>query len=86
MPLQHLLYSKAAVKITIISDNKARPPLRNTEYADFLNENPRRSIDFITTAKKSHDRYIILDYNTKDMTGYGDMIKDLLSNPPLVLK
>ena len=109
--LQHLLHSKPTVKLTIISDNKARPPLRNTEYADFQNENPGRTIDFITTATKAHDRYIVLDYNTKDMriyhcgasskdagrkittitqikdmTGYRDMIKDLLANPPLVLR
>ena len=68
--LQHLLHSKPAVKLTIISDNKARPPLRQSEYADFQRENPGRSIDFITTANKAHDRYIILDYNTKDMKVY----------------
>ena len=109
--LQHLLHSKAAVKLTIVSDNKARPPLRNAEYADFQKENPGRSIDFITTAKKAHDRYIVLDHGTKDMkiyhcgasskdagkkittitqitdmSGYGDMIKELLANPALVLK
>ena len=109
--LQHLLHSKSTVKLTVISDNKARPPLRSSEYADFQNENLGRNIDFITTAKKAHDRYIILDYNTKDMriyhcgasskdagkkittitqikdvTGYINMIKDLLANPPLILK
>ena len=109
--LQHLLHTKPTVKLTVISDNKARPSLRKTEYIDFQNENPGRSIDFVTTAKKAHDRYIILDYNTKDMriyhcgasskdagnkittitqikdmTGYSDMIKDLLANPPLVLR
>ncbi len=95
----------------VISDNRARPPLRNTEYADFQRENPGRSIDFITTANKAHDRYIILDYNTKDMkvyhcgasskdagkkitsimqvkdiSNYSDMVKELLANPPLVLR
>ncbi len=109
--LQHLLHSKPAVKLTVISDNRARPPLRNTEYADFQRENPGRSIDFITTANKAHDRYIILDYNTKDMkvyhcgasskdagkkitsimqvkdiSNYSDMVKELLANPPLVLR
>ena len=109
--LQHLLHSKSVVKLTIISDNKAHPPLRNVEYTDFQNENPGRNIAFITTAKKIHDRYIVLDYNTKDMrvyhcgasskdagkrittitqindvTGYRDMVEDLLANPPLVLK
>ena len=68
--LQHLLHSKTTIKLTIISDNKARPPLRNTEYVDFQKENPERSIDFIKTMKKAHDRYIILDYKTKDMKVY----------------
>ena len=68
--LQHLLHSKPAIKLTVISDNKARPPLRSAEYADFQRENPGRSIEFITTANKAHDRYIILDFNTKDMKVY----------------
>lgn len=109
--LQHLLHSKNTVKLTIISDNKARPPLRSSEYVDFQRENPGRSIGFITTANKAHDRYIILDFNTKDMkvyhcgasskdagkkittitqmkdiSGVGDMVKDLLANPPLTLE
>ena len=109
--LQHLLHSKNTVKLTIISDNKARPPLRSSEYVDFQRENPGRSIGFITTANKAHDRYIILDFNTKDMkvyhcgasskdagkkittitqmkdiSGVGDMVKDLLANPPLTLR
>ncbi len=109
--LQHLLHSKNTVKLTIISDNKARPPLSSSEYLDFQRENPGRSIGFITTANKAHDRYIILDFNTKDMkvyhcgasskdagkkittitqmkdiSGVGDMVKDLLANPPLTLR
>lgn len=68
--LQHMLHSKTAVKLTIISDNKAKPPLRHTEYSDFRRENPGRNIDFITSANKTHDRYIILDFNTKDMKVY----------------
>lgn len=109
--LQHLLHSKPAVKLTIISDNKTRPPLRQTEYTDFRKENPGRSIDFITTANKAHDRYIILDFNTKDMKvyhcgasskdagkkittitqvkdidNYKEMVKELTTNPPLILR
>lgn len=68
--LQHLLHPKGAVKLTVISDNKAKPPLRKTEYLDFQKENHNRSIDFITTANKVHDRYIILDYDTKDIKIY----------------
>ena len=68
--LQHLLHSKRSVKLTIVSDNKAKPPLRQTEYTDFLKENPGRSIVFITSSNKAHDRYIILDFDTKDMKIY----------------
>ena len=106
-----MFHAKASVKLTIISDNKARPKLRKSEYEDFINENPRRDVDFFTTANKAHDRYIILDHGTKDMkvyhcgasskdagkkitritqikdiSGYGDMIKNLLSNPELILR
>ena len=68
--LNHLVHSKQNTSITIISDNKARPPLRLTEYNDFLTENPGRSITFIQSAKRAHDRYIILDEGTKDMKVY----------------
>ena len=49
--LQHLLHSRPAVKLTIISDNKARPALKLAENNDFLKDyiiseyiNPRNSI------------------------------------------
>ena len=68
--LNHLAHSKQNTDITIISDNKARPPLRQAEYNDFLTENPGRSITFIQSARRAHDRYIILDEGTKDMKVY----------------
>ena len=68
--LNHLAHSKQNTAIIIISDNKARPPLRLTEYNDFLTENPGRSITFIQSAKRAHDRYIVLDEGTKDMKVY----------------
>lgn len=68
--LHHLLHSKTSVQLTIISDNKARPPLCQVEYLDYQKENPGRSIHFIATANKVHDRYIILDFDTKDMKVY----------------
>ena len=40
--LHHLAHSKKTVKITIISDNTARPRLSLTEYNDFVTENPVR--------------------------------------------
>ena len=68
--LNHLAHSKANAALTIISDNKARPPLRQTEYNDFLTENPGRNITFIQSAGRAHDRYIVLDEGTKDMKVY----------------
>ena len=68
--LQLLLHSKESVKLTVITGNKSIPPLRKTEYLDFESENHGRSIDFITTGNKVHDRYIILDFTTKDMKVY----------------
>ena len=109
--LHHLLHSKASVELTIISDNKARPPLRQAEYTDFQTENPGRSIIFYSTDGKIHDRYIILDNGTKDMKvyhcgasskdagkkittitqvkdilQYRELVKELLTNPPLILR
>ena len=68
--LNHLAHAKSNVALTIISDNKARPPLRQTEYNDFLTENPGRNISFIQSAGRPHDRYIVLDEGTKDMKVY----------------
>ena len=68
--LHHLAHAKASAALTIISDNKARPPLRQAEYNDFLTENPGRSITFIQSANRAHDRYIVLDDGTKDMKVY----------------
>ncbi len=68
--LQHLAHAKAAVKIAIISDNKARPRLTLTEYQDFLTENPGRNVTFLQSLHQAHDRYIVLDEGTKDMKVY----------------
>ncbi len=68
--LHHLSHAKANVGLTIISYNKARPPLRLTEYNDFLTENPGRNITFIQSVNRAHDRYIVLDEGTKDMKVY----------------
>lgn len=68
--LHHLAHSKKNVKITVISDNAARPRLRLTEYNDFVTENPGRSIMFLQSLHRAHDRYIVLDEGTKDMKVY----------------
>lgn len=68
--LHHMAHSKKTVKITIISDNTARPRLSLTEYNDFVTENPGRSITFLQSMHRAHDRYIVLDEGTKDMKVY----------------
>lgn len=68
--LHHLAHSKKTAKITIISDNAASPKLSMTEYNDFITENPGRTIMFLQSLHRSHDRYIVLDEGTKDMKIY----------------
>lgn len=68
--LHHLAHSKKNVKITIISDNAARPKLRLAEYNDFMTENPGRSISFLQSLHRAHDRYIVLDEGTKNIKMY----------------
>ena len=68
--LQHLAHAKPSVKITIISDNNARPRLTLTEYQDYLTENPGRNITFLQSQHQAHDRYIVLDEGSKEMKVY----------------
>lgn len=68
--LHHLAYAKPAAKITVISDNMARPRLSLTEFNDFMTENPGRRITFLKSLRRAHDRYIVLDEGTKEMKVY----------------
>lgn len=68
--LYHLSSVKESIKVTIISDNKGKQPLRSSEYNDYLSEYPKMNISFIKSFNKSHDRYIVIDNNTKDMKVY----------------
>lgn len=43
--LHHLANAKSKVKITIISDNKSRPSLKNAELEDFKSEYPGLKIN-----------------------------------------
>ena len=65
--LHHLAQVKKSVDVTVISDNKGYSPLRLSEYNDFLAEYPERKISFIKSAGRAHDRYIVLDFETKEM-------------------
>ena len=66
----HLAHAKVNVTLTAVSDNKSRPPLRQTEYNDFLTENPGKTIAIIQSVGRTHDRYIVLDEGTKDRKVY----------------
>lgn len=68
--LQHLAYVKQNIKIKIFSDNKAKTPLRLYELEDFNKEYPKLNVEFFKTLNKIHDRYIVVDYKTKDKMIY----------------
>ncbi len=56
--------SKDNVEITLFSDNVGRG-LHSTEFDDFLKQYPDCNIKLKQTGKKYHDRYIVMDYGTK---------------------
>lgn len=57
------------VSVTIFSDNEHNC-LRQIEYNQFLKEYPSINIKFIKNKKIFHDRYIVLDFNTKNEKVY----------------
>ena len=62
----HLLQAvNANIDVTIFSDNNYNK-LKLSDYRDFQTESPNISITFITSQRKSHDRFVILDYGTSD--------------------
>lgn len=104
---------KAAVFVNIFSDN-IRNLLHARDYADFCTEFPNISVSFQTSGGIMHDRFIVLDFCTKDermfhcgasskdagvsrMTAiteltdpavkksFANVIKQLKTNPPLIL-
>ena len=61
----HLLQGvDKAVRVTIISDN-VRNLLRQSDLKDFRREVPDLDVTFIRSDRISHDRFIVLDYNTE---------------------
>ncbi|MBQ9015381.1 MAG: ORF6N domain-containing protein [Firmicutes bacterium] len=67
--LQHLVHAKAGVDLTIISDNRNRI-LKLAEYNDFITEYPKKTVTFLQSQKRAHDRYIVLDNGTTNMKVY----------------
>ncbi len=56
----------AGVDIKLFSDNVGSGKLHNVEYNDFLREYPGLRITLQHTGGVFHDRFIVLDYGTKD--------------------
>ena len=56
----------AGVDIKLFSDNIGSGKLHNVEYNDFLQEYPDLLISLQHTGGAFHDRFIVLDYGTKD--------------------
>lgn len=72
-----ILLKKIIVPITIFTDN-INKGLHKLEYQDFIKEYPNVNITFKRTNNMFHDRYIIIDYNSKNERIYhlGTSIKD----------
>ena len=61
----HLLQGvDKTVEVTIISDN-IHGLLRQSDLEDFRREVPGLGVSFIRSGRISHDRFIVLDYNTE---------------------
>ena len=63
--LHYLQDVQNGVDVTILSDN-CYNKLRLSDYRNFQTQFPNIPVTFITTQKKLHDRFIVLDYNTAD--------------------
>lgn len=62
--LDKLNHISDTLSITIISDNKAhRDKLQRNEFNQFIQKHPHTTI--LKSLGKIHDRFIILDYDTK---------------------
>jgi phage regulator Rha-like protein len=68
--LRHLAAVKTKLLVTIISDNKGNNPLMLSDYYDFLTEYPGKTIAFLKSMNRAHDRYIVIDNGTKNMQLY----------------
>ena len=76
--LDLLSYANENVAITIISDNKAKPKLKESIVNDFIVQNKTNKLTILKSNNKCHDRFIILDFNTKNERIYhsGSSLKD----------
>ena len=68
--LQHLEHAPMGVVVTIVSDNRASPPLTAAEFRDFEAECPGHALVVVPSRGRCHDRYIALDLGTPGVQIY----------------
>lgn len=85
--LRHLQRAKEGINITIVSDNLGNY-LHKSDYIDFRKEFPGITIKFLKLNNRIHDRFIMLDYGTKDEILYhcGASIKDTGKQMTMICK
>ena len=85
--LELLSYARNGVAITIISDNKAKPPINQNIVNDFIHQNKTNSL-MLLKAKRNHDRYIIIDFGSKNEMIYhcGASLKDAGNKITTIMK
>ena len=76
--LELLSFARKNVSITIFSDNKSKPSLTESMIDDFNTQNKTNKLFLYKPSMKFHDRYIIIDHNTRNETIYhcGSSLKD----------
>lgn len=76
--LKLLSFTRKDVSITIFSDNKSSNYMKKYMIDDFIKEHKTNKLLLKKTCNKYHDRYIIIDHNSKNETIYhcGSSCKD----------
>ena len=64
--LSLLSYAKKNISISIFSDNKAKNRITKEIIEDFKTQNKDKQIELFVQNGMCHDRYIVIDYNTKN--------------------
>ena len=88
--LNLLTYCKNNISIKLITDkaSKSNDKLKEYEYNDFIKEHPEYNIKLIDSKSINHDRFIILDYNTKSQKIFssGSSLKDAGSKVSIMVE
>lgn len=68
--LELLSHCKENVEIIIFSDNLSKDKISESMLNDFMIQNPTNNISIRKTNNRFHDRYIVLDYSSKNNSIY----------------